>query len=192
MLFRSYLRKTDTASLSNRINLKLSIADTATMLSKYLRKTDTASLSNRINLKLSIADTATMLSKYLRKTDTASLSNRINLKLAISDTTNKWVNNVTKKNDSTITIFKGNSATDITLPKGSAGASQNLQQVTDLGYITTNNISVSNNDNTTTIQNTRLYCENDTSRFLGYYSGKYISFYRRIDRKSTRLNSSHT
>ena len=88
----------DTTSLSNRINLKINIADTGamltpylkkqdttSMLSKYLRKTDTASLSNRINLKLSIADTATMLSKYLRKTDTASLSNRINLKLSIAD-----------------------------------------------------------------------------------------------------------
>jgi hypothetical protein len=32
---------TDTTSLSNRINLKLNISDTATMLSKYLRKTDT-------------------------------------------------------------------------------------------------------------------------------------------------------
>jgi hypothetical protein len=77
--------------------------------------------------------------------DTTSLSNRINLKLAISDTTNKWVNNVTKKNDSTITIFKGNSATDITLPKGSGGgASQNLQQVTDIGNTTTNIIYTGN------------------------------------------------
>ena len=32
---------TDTTSLSNRINLKLNISDTASMLSKYLRKTDT-------------------------------------------------------------------------------------------------------------------------------------------------------
>jgi hypothetical protein len=76
------------------------------MLSKYLRKTDTASLSNRINLKLNIADTATMLSKYLRKIDT----------------TNRFVNNVTKKNDSTITVFKGSSATDILLPRGSSGS----------------------------------------------------------------------
>ena len=76
----------DTTSLSNRINLKLNISDTATMLSPYLRKVDTASLSNRINLKLNISDTSTMLSPYLRKVDTASLSNRINLKLNISDT----------------------------------------------------------------------------------------------------------
>lgn len=58
---------TDTASLSDRINLKLNIADTTSMLSRYLRKSDTASLSNRIDLKLN-------------KSDTASLSNRINTK----------------------------------------------------------------------------------------------------------------
>jgi hypothetical protein len=94
-----YLRKVDTVSLSNRINLKLNIADTATMLTPYLRKADTTamltpylrkvdtvSLSNRINLKLNIADTATMLTPYLRKADTVSLSNRINLKLNIADT----------------------------------------------------------------------------------------------------------
>jgi hypothetical protein len=44
-----YLRKLDTASLSNRINLKVNITDTAVMLTPYLRKLDTASLSNRIN-----------------------------------------------------------------------------------------------------------------------------------------------
>lgn len=55
----------DTTSLSNRINLKLNISDTAAMLAPYLRKVDTASLSNRINLKLNISDTATMLGNYL-------------------------------------------------------------------------------------------------------------------------------
>jgi hypothetical protein len=60
-----YLKPTDSVSLSNRINLKLNIADTSTMLSKYLRKTDTATLSNRINLKLNIADTSTLQSKSI-------------------------------------------------------------------------------------------------------------------------------
>lgn len=62
----------DTTQLSNRINLKLNIADT----SVFLRDVDTASLSNRINLKLNISDT----SAFLRDTDTTSLSNRINAK----------------------------------------------------------------------------------------------------------------
>lgn len=44
----------DTTSLSNRINGKLSISDSAAMLYKYLRKVDTTSLSNRINGNLSL------------------------------------------------------------------------------------------------------------------------------------------
>ena len=61
--------------------------------------TDTTSLSNRINLKLNISDTGSMLNPYLRKIDT----------------TNKWVNSVTKLNDSTIRVIKGATTTDITL-----------------------------------------------------------------------------
>jgi len=68
----------DTTGLSNRINFKLNISDTALLL----RKSDTTSLSNRINLKLTITDTSSLL----KKTDTSSLSNRINLKLNTSDT----------------------------------------------------------------------------------------------------------
>ena len=47
-------------------------ADTAAMLSTYLRKLDTASLSNRINLKLNIADTTSMLNAYARGSGTAN------------------------------------------------------------------------------------------------------------------------
>ena len=68
----------DTAGLSNRINFKLNISDTALLL----RKSDTTSLSNRINLKLNTSDTSSLL----KKTDTLILSNRINLKLNTSDT----------------------------------------------------------------------------------------------------------
>ena len=68
----------DTTGLSNRINFKLNISDTALLL----RKLDTASLSNRINFKLNISDTTLLL----RKSDTTSLSNRINFKLNTSDT----------------------------------------------------------------------------------------------------------
>jgi hypothetical protein len=64
---------TDTTSLSDRIDLKLNISDTALMLNPYLRKVDTATLSNRINLKFNTGDTAVMLNPYLRKVDTASM-----------------------------------------------------------------------------------------------------------------------
>jgi len=135
--------KTDTTSLSNRINLKVNISDTATMLSKYLRKTDTSAMLLPYLRKI---DTTAMLSKYLRKIDTASLSNRINLKLNIADTTtmlskylrkidttNRFVNNVTKKNDSTITVFKGSTATDILLPRGSSGSGTVISVATGYG-----------------------------------------------------------
>lgn len=46
-------------------------ADTASMLLPYLRKVDTLSLSNRINLKLNIADTTAMLAPYARGNSTA-------------------------------------------------------------------------------------------------------------------------
>ena len=55
---------TDTTSLSNRINLKLNIADTASMLTPYLRKADTITLSNRIDARVKYTDTASMLSPY--------------------------------------------------------------------------------------------------------------------------------
>ena len=77
----------DTQSdLFTALGLKVNTGDTAAMLAPYLRESDTASLSGRINLKVNISDTANMLNPYLRKTDTATLSNRINLKLNISDT----------------------------------------------------------------------------------------------------------
>ena len=54
--FNSKLGASDTVSLSNRINLKLNIADTASMLSSY---------STRINGKLNIADTSTLQRKSI-------------------------------------------------------------------------------------------------------------------------------
>ena len=46
--------RTDIPNVSAKVNY----SDTASMLSSYLRKADTASLSNRINTKLNITDTA--------------------------------------------------------------------------------------------------------------------------------------
>ena len=83
--FSSGVATIDTTGLSNRINFKLNISDTALLL----RKSDTASLSNRINTKLNISDTASLSNRInlkLSSSDTASLSNRINLKLSSSDT----------------------------------------------------------------------------------------------------------
>jgi hypothetical protein len=83
--FSSTAASIDTTGLSNRINFKLNITDTALLL----RKLDTASLSNRINLKLNTSDTSTLSNRInlkLNTSDTSTLSNRINLKLNITDT----------------------------------------------------------------------------------------------------------
>jgi hypothetical protein len=77
----------DTVSLSNRINLKVNISDTASMLTPYLRKADTTAmllpyfkdadtsllnLTNRFATKLNISDTSSMLTNYLRSGIAAS------------------------------------------------------------------------------------------------------------------------
>jgi len=125
------LAKSDTSTLSARIDLKLNISDTSNMLSKYLRKTDTATLSNRINLKLNIADTNTMLNPYLRKSDTSTLSTRINNKLAITDTSTLQskslasytfqANNTTATANATANTFKDTSGTYTGTPTWSGG-----------------------------------------------------------------------
>ena len=75
----SLLRKSDTSGIYNRINLKLNSADTTSLL----RKSDTTGIYNRINLKLNSPDTASLL----RKSDTSGIYNRINMKLNSADTT---------------------------------------------------------------------------------------------------------
>lgn len=77
--------------------LSLHISDTATAFSKYLRKTDTATLSARIDLRVKYTDTASMLLPYLRKVDTlnkwvhfSDTGNMLLPYLRKIDTTNKW------------------------------------------------------------------------------------------------------
>jgi hypothetical protein len=65
-----YLRDADTATLSNRINLKVNISDTASMLSPYAR---TSNVNAALALKVNISDTSSMLTPYLRKADTTAM-----------------------------------------------------------------------------------------------------------------------
>lgn len=62
-----------TSNVNASLATKVNISDTSTMLSPYLRKSDTLTLSNRINLKVNISDTASMLTPYLRKVDTTAM-----------------------------------------------------------------------------------------------------------------------
>jgi len=85
------LKKSDTAWLSNRIDLKLNKIDTnyiSTRIDLKLNKTDTNYLSNRINQKLNSSDTIKIYNKInqIPVIDTTSLSQRINFKLNKLDT----------------------------------------------------------------------------------------------------------
>jgi len=75
-------QKADTSTLSNRIDQKLNILDTATMLINYL-----AGINNLDAAKLNITDTATMLANYL-----AGINNLDAAKLNITDTATMLAN----------------------------------------------------------------------------------------------------
>jgi hypothetical protein len=79
--FQLSLNTFDTSSLSNRINNKLNLSDTSSLLSSYSKQTQ---VNNLLALKVNIADTSAMLGSRIGR-DTLSLSNRINQKLNISD-----------------------------------------------------------------------------------------------------------
>lgn len=68
--------KTDTTYLSNRINQKLNISDTATMLLGYYRATNPNGYitSSAITGKMNYTDTASMLSPYARTSNLPSLT----------------------------------------------------------------------------------------------------------------------
>ena len=86
------LKKSDTAWLSNRIDLKLNKFDTnyiSTRINLKLNKTDTNYLSNRINFKLNKADTnylSNRINQKLNSSDTIKIYNKIN-QIPILDTT---------------------------------------------------------------------------------------------------------
>jgi len=89
----------DTTSLSNRINLKVNISDTAAMLLPYFRDADTSTLNliSRFALKLNISDTASMLTNYASKAY-ADTSGRFYARQDfrnVSSTTLTWTQNDT-------------------------------------------------------------------------------------------------
>lgn len=97
----------DTTSLSNRINTKFAIADTG---NKWV---NSVSKVNDTTIRVIKNTTTTDFVITGRVIDTTSLSSRINTKLAIADTSNKWVNSVTKLNDSTIRVIKNTTTSDL-------------------------------------------------------------------------------
>ena len=87
------LKKSDTAWLSNRIDLKLNKADTnyiSTRIDLKLNKSDTIYLSNRIDFKLNKSDTnylSNRINQKLNSSDTIKIYNKIN-QIPLLDTTN--------------------------------------------------------------------------------------------------------
>lgn len=93
-MLNPYLRKLDTISLSNRIELRVKYADTTNMLLPYFRTNDTTllNLNSRLSTKLNLSDTATMLSKYVN-----TYSNQVDIN------GNKTFNNVITIDSATVT-----------------------------------------------------------------------------------------
>jgi hypothetical protein len=73
-------------------NSKIAPGDTATMLNPYLRKVDTTSLSNRINLKLNASDTASLSNRINTKFDATSYEWIVTTGLQALGSTIKGVN----------------------------------------------------------------------------------------------------
>jgi hypothetical protein len=155
----SLLRKTDTALLSNRINLKLNISDTSILL----RKTDTALLFNRINLKLNIADTSILL----RKTDTALLSNRIDLKLNIADTSSLLRKTDTASLSNRINLKLNIADTSSFLRKNQLGANNGPASLDALGKIPSVQIPAISFSSVDVVNNMSDMLALPTSRLVG-------------------------
>lgn len=143
-----YLRKSDTSSMlsgyvrlqrfsdslsavQGRIQTKLNISDTTSMLSNY-RKTSTLIQQSEVNglatslaAKLNISDTSTMLLPYLRKTDTLSMLSpyrRTTTKITNSDLTNSTISGISLGNSLNNLSF-GNGMTGAASYNGSASTS---------------------------------------------------------------------
>jgi|GEM_PF-5017505 len=120
----------DTASLSNRINSKLSISDTAAMLASYITsQVDTTSLSNRINLNTqTISDSASVLRDFI----TNHIINDLD-----TDVTNELGSLDTSANGDTLIYTNGAGGVD-RIPFKSGDAStcpfQGIQDVTPITF----------------------------------------------------------
>ncbi|MGI9139211.1 MAG: hypothetical protein ACR2IM_09240, partial [Sediminibacterium sp.] len=122
---------------NSNLNLKINIADTATMLSNRFNR-DTASLSTRINQKIFITDTATMLSDRFKR-DTASLSTRINLKANSADVASDLALKQTIIASGTTAQFYRGDKTWQTISYSTIGAAPTIgsSSITTLGTIVT-------------------------------------------------------
>jgi hypothetical protein len=166
---------TDTSSLSNRINLKLNISDTASMLTNRLRISDTASmlqrgwlsnrskdtataLQGRIQNKVNFSDTAAMISNYLRKSDTSNMLSpyartanipSVSGKLNISDTSamlSPYRRSSTAITQSEVTGLTSSLAAKINVSDSSAMLTNYLRK-SDTALMLSNRLRISDTSN---------------------------------------------
>ena len=168
------LRKADTSGIYNRINLKLNSADTTSLL----RKSDTTGIYNRINLKLNSTDTALLL----RKSDTASLSNRINLKLNISDTSSLLRKTDTSTLSNRINLKLNIIDTTSLFRKSQVGANNGAASLDALGKVPSSQIPA--------ISFSSVDVVNNQNEMLSFTSGTGLSTDRLIGSIVVRLDSS--
>jgi hypothetical protein len=123
--FNSKIGSGDTASLSNRINLKVNIADTASMLTNYAK-------TSSVNLKVNISDSATMLTPYSRKFAAAYTMNANNTNAAASESTQTFRDSTQKAYTGTITW------TGTTAPSGTTNHTYQWSQIGKLVFLRIN------------------------------------------------------
>jgi hypothetical protein len=179
------LKKSDTAWLSNRIDLKLNKFDTnyiSTRINLKLNKTDTNYLSNRINQKLNSSDTIKIYNQInkIPIIDTTSLSQRINLKLNKLDTnylSNRINNKISIGSLTPIDITKALNYTPV--PNDYGGFYDTAKQTTPIATASVvkfnfmnfaNNIAITNNTSglptRITVNNAGVYNVKYTLQFI--------------------------
>jgi cell fate (sporulation/competence/biofilm development) regulator YmcA (YheA/YmcA/DUF963 family) len=130
VILNEKLKKLDTITLSNRINLKLNAIDTL-------------KLSSRINLKLNSVDTLILSNRIngkLNSMDTIGFYNRINTKLNSADTINlsNRINQISSNQSNNYYGFFYDTAKQIALQSTATAVKFNFQQLT-------NKININNN-----------------------------------------------
>jgi hypothetical protein len=116
----------DTTSLSNRINTKLSISDSATYYTKYRSDTSRTNIYNAINTKLNRSDSSIFYTKFRSDTSRSNIYNAIGQKLSKTDTTNAFLISVSQPNDSSLTFVKGSTSTNYIIRSSTAGSATRL------------------------------------------------------------------
>lgn len=182
MLFPKFSDTSGAVSVKNihgsliRVGTAIFIRDTLTKkwLSISGSSIDTTSLSNRINSKADtsllngvvyFSDTLTYIATkndLSPPIDTTSLSNRINAK----------VDSITKVSDS-VKYWKNGTAYFAFKDSAGSGAGQNLQQVTDVGNTTTNDIQFTNDNDLLLDTFSAVILSNNSRLQEGYIDAEY-------------------